>query len=858
MPSRGQAIRLGVLCLVVFLGSMAWLPDAGGAEGALPAARYASLIDSLRSAEKGVQNAAAREALRRARRALDLAEEHAEAGRVSDAERETATARAALAGMAIDQEEAGVQAMIREVADAIGSPAPAIEQVKPSIQTGGGLHVITFDTLQGTVTVNLPDDMAAGDTISGTVTTDPKGDSPEQKAKSEDSLSGVVVEVADQERPASGGKAKWIVPAAAAVAIPLILRDRNGREIGKVNVPVAKMPPPSQQKRSAGFAMPAMGQAGKPVEITGSFDGDFGTSGVRVGGQSINVMAESPRKLIVQSPTEVVGATQLEVSESGSVARCEFRNIAVALAAPTVNLKSGQTTIMTITVTGLQGKDEPFPLSVVNHSPTIVRVAQGNVQKIVVEPSRASAGTFVVNRTLTGVTPGGFNISAAIDPGSADTSRCSTPVANPVPSTPGTDIPSAAIINPTKVPRDEDPADDPEELRTSSIALHTGVRWRMLAGGVRIRTFRDNPPMTGVLDLAPGNVYSASLVTDTRTPYWRTRARSSLWFNSDHYLDGSAGRTFRDGENIDGLLGIAPAGEPARESAPAMRVRFHTNGLQLNPSVPVDLRLRKRGRDAVWRDVPDAYGSVVLDPSTIIVGIAVAVIREPGVTVPIIDEPFARLWFDGRSVGRVHSEVARGSHAATMVLDRDPHTGWTVDRLDEPGTGRLLANAAQDPDLVWSTCGSRFGKNIQFRLVRFGVVDAGAVRSQCATVASTAAAATESCISAWAEQLRTQTRNTQQAITIAMVSRYPGLGVAQAWRTGIVAAQEILSGPQYGANTLAHEIGHVLGFGNYMFNDEVMPAPNLMSRSAPGVLTRQQCDVAYETARSYAVSGPVR
>jgi hypothetical protein len=40
--------------------------------------------------------------------------------------------------------------------------------------TAFGLTTTTFDTLEGTVSVNLPDDVAAGDTVSGTVTTEPK------------------------------------------------------------------------------------------------------------------------------------------------------------------------------------------------------------------------------------------------------------------------------------------------------------------------------------------------------------------------------------------------------------------------------------------------------------------------------------------------------------------------------------------------------------------------------------------------------------------------------------------------------------------------------------------------------------
>ena len=64
-----------------------------------------------------------------------------------------------------------------------------------------GLSTTTFDTLEGTVTVNLPDDLAAGDTISGSVIAEPKGKTGDEQAKNQDELSGYVVEVANQTTP---------------------------------------------------------------------------------------------------------------------------------------------------------------------------------------------------------------------------------------------------------------------------------------------------------------------------------------------------------------------------------------------------------------------------------------------------------------------------------------------------------------------------------------------------------------------------------------------------------------------------------------------------------------------------------
>lgn len=54
--------------------------------------------------------------------------------------------------------------------------------VPANVKTAGGLTVVTFTVNPGTIKVNLPDDMMAGDTISGTVVAEPKGQTPEERA----------------------------------------------------------------------------------------------------------------------------------------------------------------------------------------------------------------------------------------------------------------------------------------------------------------------------------------------------------------------------------------------------------------------------------------------------------------------------------------------------------------------------------------------------------------------------------------------------------------------------------------------------------------------------------------------------
>ena len=64
-----------------------------------------------------------------------------------------------------------------------------------NVKTNGGLTTITFEPKAGTVRVHLPDDMRAGDTISGTVVSEPKGQTPEERAKNGSELKGLTVEI---------------------------------------------------------------------------------------------------------------------------------------------------------------------------------------------------------------------------------------------------------------------------------------------------------------------------------------------------------------------------------------------------------------------------------------------------------------------------------------------------------------------------------------------------------------------------------------------------------------------------------------------------------------------------------------
>jgi len=136
---------------------------------------------------------------------------------------------------------------------------------------------------------------------------------------------------------------------------------------------------------------------------------------VSVGGKNADVIAESPRKMIFQTPPSIVGTSTIEVRAGTVSASGSFSLVAIKPSVSARLLTPGQTAVMTLVISGLADLKEPASLVIVNHEPATVSLAGGPVQHVVIEPGMAGAGgTFTLTRTLTGEKGGGFNITAVI------------------------------------------------------------------------------------------------------------------------------------------------------------------------------------------------------------------------------------------------------------------------------------------------------------------------------------------------------------------------------------------------------------------------------------------------------------
>src|SRR5712691_5792128 len=192
-----------------------------------------------------------------------------------------------------------------------GNPTTASVSLIPSSIIRDGLRVVTFDNAQGRVIVNLPDDMRAGDTISGTVMAEPKGQTDEERGKNMAVLTGCVIEVELPKKPDGTSNPKvtaqvTAAPSAITFTLPprstptppltnvstgssgglgITLTNTSGsfsipRTTTTVPIEMVSLSLQSAAPLQPHFQLPAMGQQGRPIVITGPFDGNSSNTGL--------------------------------------------------------------------------------------------------------------------------------------------------------------------------------------------------------------------------------------------------------------------------------------------------------------------------------------------------------------------------------------------------------------------------------------------------------------------------------------------------------------------------------------------------------------------------------------------------
>jgi CHAT domain-containing protein/tetratricopeptide (TPR) repeat protein len=279
-------------------------------------------------------------------------------------------------------------------------------------RSANGLYITTFTTPQGVIKVNLPDDMAAGDTISGTVTAESTGQNDAERAQNLAELKRHVLVVEGQQTLVGAGTFSWSIPHPLNPNSKNISLFQRGQNAATTTIPISATPLPSP----SGFTLPTGGQEGRLIQIKGPGNGIFSPQDyVKVGGTMLPPLAESPRSLILRNASESLGPTTLECYENGAGMQCPFRNLGINLSAPKLALIRGETTSLHVVVLGLGGVAGDQSLDLENTSPSVIKMSGGDRQHINIRASEVRPdGTYLIDRTLTGIMAGSFGVTATV------------------------------------------------------------------------------------------------------------------------------------------------------------------------------------------------------------------------------------------------------------------------------------------------------------------------------------------------------------------------------------------------------------------------------------------------------------
>ncbi len=261
------------------------------------------------------------------------------------------------------------------------------------------------------VNLTLPADMRPGDTISFSADTQDTA-----------TLSGAVLDIGGKEYQLRDKMLTFVVPLLAEVALPVILKDRSGREIARKHIPINKN---ATSALPGNVPPPRIGQTGQIVSIPGKFDGiadnthaAFTPNAPQSAQTNVPVVAKSPRGTFVKIPSNApTGAGTMTIQEKGVPQHFKFNVLNVKLSADTLQLKRGETTPLAVIMSGGEGLVEgnyQVTLDLTNLSPSVVRFKSTSSDNITAKVTFNNKGVATFNETLTGVGAGAFTIRALL------------------------------------------------------------------------------------------------------------------------------------------------------------------------------------------------------------------------------------------------------------------------------------------------------------------------------------------------------------------------------------------------------------------------------------------------------------
>lgn len=303
---------------------------------------------------------------------------------------------------------------------------------------------VNFNSPKGNINITLPgvlsNSIPGGAMLTGTVVAEPSGSTQKEKDNNLKSLQKMVLKVAGITVPVPEGKNHFSFSQQPILATPVSvdLADSKGaRAVVNLTNPIIPPPPVTSPVQTG---QPALFTDQKIYLVDGNIpvytsnnsstlfqptDKFFVTDGNRT---------RMPATVVTQSPTQTVlalppgfqgGMTTISRQAGNRTDQTTVRTVGLSLTSPNTNLRNGQTSTLTVTIDPkITERDsaEAMQIPVMNIdlrnlSQGVASLSGGNqVVTFPTTPGSASPSAWQATRTITGVTPGTFNMSATLYP----------------------------------------------------------------------------------------------------------------------------------------------------------------------------------------------------------------------------------------------------------------------------------------------------------------------------------------------------------------------------------------------------------------------------------------------------------
>lgn len=272
-----------------------------------------------------------------------------------------------------------------------------------------GIVVEEFKVKEGKIKVYLPDDIRNGETISGTVVTEPSGSSMKEKDRNNEALRKYVLSLVDGFQ----GKEELsrLFRATVKGSNPSITLSSNNQVVSSLAVPLKDIP-----ATAGSLSVPTHVLTASNLPIKGAFDGDASNTKCSIDGKPMEILAESPRQCVVNIPPATSGPHTITVTENGKTTEKTISAVNMDVGAGKLNLQKGERTYVDVTISGLQNLPSNATLTVVNTTTGIVAMTGGENQVIPIPPASVTgAGTFNKRFDLQSIRTGNFSVDVNLD-----------------------------------------------------------------------------------------------------------------------------------------------------------------------------------------------------------------------------------------------------------------------------------------------------------------------------------------------------------------------------------------------------------------------------------------------------------